>query len=138
MRCDPLFEALRYGLPSAPVQSVIGGTRYTATTDYDVDDDEFEYRLTIASPATAPIDVSAVRLGLFGRHRGALIAWRGRAIVVRDTAEIADAELRAAVERALARAGAIGTVAARPTQGLPRKGAGFRRRPHRAHAGSTS
>lgn len=109
MRCDPLFDELTYGLPSAPVEAVVEDTRYTAEATYDPDADEFDYRLTIAPPRASPIAVSAVRVGLFGRQRGARIAWRGGTATVEDTAEIADPRLRTAVELALARASAIST-----------------------------
>jgi hypothetical protein len=138
MRCDPLFDDLTYGLPSAPVEGLIDGTRYTATASYDVDTDHLDYRLRIVPAGIAPIAVSAARLGLFGRHRGARVEWRGHTIAIHDTAQVRDGDLRAALELALTRAGVIGTQAARAPAGLRRKGAGCRRRSQRPHVGATS
>ena len=101
MRCHPLRDEFSYGPPSAPVEALIAGTRYSATAGYDVDRDEFDYRLTIAPPSITPIAVSPVRTGLFGRHRGARVEWHGMTTTIRDTAELSNAELRGALELAL-------------------------------------
>jgi len=137
MRFDPLFDELTYGLPAAPVEALIGGTRYAATADYDADNDRFDYRLTIAPSDAAPFAVSAVRLGLLGRHRGARIVRHGSTTTIRDTTEIADVGLRGAVELALARASAIGAGVDRSAEGLRRKGVGFRKRSQRPHVGAS-
>jgi hypothetical protein len=137
MRCLPLHDQLRYGLVSAPVVAVLSGTRYTATAAYDPDRDEFDYRLMIAPPDQPPVAIAPVRLGLFGRHAGARIAWQGGTTTIRDTDELADARLRATVELALERAATLGAPATTVHGGLRRKGSGPRTRAQRPHHRTT-